>query len=327
MEPIRHFENATKVRQIRTPKYLKHIVFSTHNGQCLYCACALQSKLWGTVQLIPRSMGGMKSSDNLAPACRSCIAKHANSDVIGVLRSNPALPKSHIDKVLALRSSVLTNSSNHLTQLSKTTPVAAVRDQINRRGQQERAVVFVHHGASVLMCLCKKSGSTQRVAELAVLFRMLKGVVVAENTSTGMIVFSLDHMQFNRVVWALIENNVLLREVQSHVSVPFNDPTNWRTYWNRTYINPQDNARRRGRGERPAPSPVKRAYSAKPGAVRARRHYRKRCIAECEKKLQAARDIDLKYLAGLSINLEQRNEVVMSALKDFLKEQGPLSGP
>lgn len=319
MDPLNHFKRALIVRQVRTPRYLKQIVFSNHSGQCLYCACPLQSKSWGVVQLIPRSMGGMKSSDNLAPSCRSCIAKHANSDVMGVLRSNAAHPKSHLDKVLGLRSSVLTNSSNHLTQLSRTTPVAAVRDQINRRGQQERAVVFVHHGATVLVCLCKKSGSTQRVAELAVLFRMLKGVVVAEDKSTGMIVFSLDHTQFNRVVWALIENNVLLREMPSRETVAYNDPANWRTFWNRTYINPQDNARRRGRSERPAPNPVKRAYSTNPGAVRARRHYKKRCIAQCEKQLQAARDIDLKYLAGLSINLEQRNELVMSALKDFLK--------
>lgn len=265
---------------------------------CTFCGLALAVGKTDATALLPPWFGVLPTLDNVVLACRSCVTRKGQLDIIDEAFTK-ALPQPLPASVLSLRSSMLLKADNHLTPQRRGIERDKLISHLSERHAHPRCRVFAcqtdTHGFI---------GWRERVGNplaLSVLATLLKHSHHARLTQdNGTLVFQLEIEAFLEAVWALIELNTLVEELWVDASVRPSMETDWRHSWR--YRSTSLNALRERRTvDGFAPRKPKEA-STHPSAVRMRelRHERIQ-EEETQKRLRAHR---VNVLESLRVRAE-----------------------
>lgn len=297
--------------------------------------------------LVHPFFGGPIHDSNRLTTCPTCTRSRHAQDVLSWARfSRTGSPASRA-ALLALRSSQLLFSDNHLTPTSRWSSLDRVHACLAQRHAFPRTRVFAAQGSDFsFIGWTGRCGGRSALGALAAILRF--GFSATPIPGHRMILFALPPDRFLDAVWALIEHGALV----SRVDVPgfpaqLQDPDDVRAWWPLTFKDPADIRRRRARlagnsvrvrgtlahevarlraagqpipadlsarREAPvAPSP-KRSLSTHPTSVRGRRLYRDKVRAQRHQAWLDARASLLDYKDQIKAGKVERPSIHAMAL-------------
>lgn len=220
--------------------------FNEAAPRCPFCHIELASLSKRQVTLnfiVPRNLGGPKSSDNLLPCCRPCALRKSHNDL---LAWSPFAQLPNADRALLLqrRHEVLLQSRNHLTPHSRNADRSTVIRHLENRFAFPRFLVFAAQGlGSSWIGWHDKTGAPQTHDLAAVLLRYQ--ALAAPVSASPITLFRVDSATFLDVIWALIEHHALVQPLAiSDLAPPTLDAVDWRQSWSRTFTGIRDLTRR-----------------------------------------------------------------------------------
>lgn len=225
---------------------------------CPYCKVPLSSLNARQVVLnfiVPLSLGGPETPDNLLSTCRACGFRKKSVDLVS-LPAFAALPDIERSPLLSRRSEILFQSRNHLTPHFPNSKRELVARHVENRFTFPRFRAFaVQSSTCSWIGWSDKSGALEARDAAAVLLRFSAQALPVSAPPISL--FQVDNAAFLDVVWSLIERNGLIEQLDiPGLPAPALDASDWRNCWPRTFSNLRDLTRRYSLVDRePAPSP------------------------------------------------------------------------
>lgn len=244
---------------------------------CPYCKvhlAALNARQVILNFIVPLSLGGPETPDNLLSTCRACGFRKKSVDLVS-LPAFAALPDTERSPLLSRRSEILLQSRNHLTPHFPNSKRELVARHLENRFTFPRFRAFAAQSSTCSWIgWSDKSGALEARDAAAVLLRFSAQALPVYAPPISL--FQVDNSAFLDGVWSLIERNGLIEQLNiPGLPAPDLDASDWRNCWPRTFANLTDLTRRHSLIDRdPAPTPP-RVRSTSYGAkwMRSKRAY------------------------------------------------------
>lgn len=264
------------------PRWARQSDPATRAGACSYCAAPLniEADRRGTTDLlVPLAHGGVRTTENVVPACHPCIAARGGRDLLAWL---PARTLTNFSGVLEQRLLALESSANHLTPHNTRVSRETLRDHLRQRWSHPRLPVFVARGSETYyLGWSTARTSPEHSAQLIGLLRFgYQGELLTPGTQ---VVMAVPMARRFDAVWALIELNALVFPLADWPHAEDRDVGgDWRHCWD---LHLPDMASLRRRRPHGAGGPS----TAAPGPARTRIRSRPAPSARIEDRQQRAR--------------------------------------
>ncbi|MGN6113854.1 MAG: HNH endonuclease [Luteimonas sp.] len=187
------------------------LVFDRMENRCVYCGAILHlhkgdgpGRRGCMDHIVPVRHGGPQQTENLVPACYSCNIIKASDDLLSW--PPPCIEPEALQSLVDRRLRMLAWAENHLLRnprLGKRKDT--VIRHLARRWQHPRVLVFAALTEDGGFIMLPKRGLP---AELVPLLRGLGARPI------GHLVFQVSSHRFHDAIWALIDHNALVRQVE-----------------------------------------------------------------------------------------------------------------